>query len=118
MKQKQTVGFLLRLSIASVFLYAAIASFLQPDNWVGFFPPFLSKIFPLGFILNGFSFYQFSLSLWLLSGKKTFYAAILAAITLLGIITVNFAQLDILFRDFAILIGAIALAVQNYPKKK
>lgn len=74
-------------------------------------------MFPAQLLLAVFSFYELVLSIWILSGKKTFYAAILAAATLVGIIVSNISQTDILFRDFAIFFAAAALAVGSYGKE-
>ena len=110
------VSFLIRAGLASVFLYAAIGSFAEPDSWIGYMPMFLRNIFPADLLLTGFSIYQIILSLWLLSGKYVFYAALLSALTLVGIIVANLGVLDVLFRDFAILFSAAALAVLSYRK--
>jgi hypothetical protein len=117
MQNQKAVLILLRLSIASVFLYAAVAATLQPDNWTGYFPVFATKLLPLNVALLGFSGFQLLLSLWLLSGWKNFWSALLAAITLLGIIGANISDLDVLFRDFAIFFAAVALTVGTYPRK-
>jgi len=117
MNNRRLVVILLRISIASVFLYAAIAATLEPNNWLGYLPPVLRSIFPTQILLLGFSLYQVVLSFWILSGWKNFFAASLAALTLLAIIAANIAQIDILFRDFAIFFAAGALAVASYPEK-
>ncbi len=117
MYNPKAVLILLRLSIASVFLYAAIASTLAPYNWIGYIPQFLRNIFPGNILLGFFSLYELVLSVWILSRKKTFYAAILAAATLIGIIVSNISQADILFRDFAIFFAALALAVATLEGK-
>ena len=120
-QNQRAVNFLLRISIASVFLYAAVAATLQPQNWIWYIPQFARNIFPGQFLLFGFSSYQLLLSLWILSGRKTFYAASLASVTFLGIISANFNVLDVLFRDFAIFFASLALAIGSYnksPKKK
>lgn len=116
MHNHKAVLILLRLSISSVFLYAAIASILAPYNWIGYLPQALKNIFPAQPLLLVFSFYELALSLWILSGKKTFYAAILAAASLMGIIVSNISQIDILFRDFAIFFSALALAMATQKK--
>ena len=118
MPKFRLVLILLRISIASVFLYAAIASFLQPYNWIGYIPPVLKGIFPEQLLLFGFSTYELALALWVLSGWKTFFAASLAALTLLVIIAANYTQMDILFRDFAIFFAAGALIAASYTEKK
>ena len=112
-----TVSFLLRVGLASTFLYAAIASFFDPYSWIGYFPAFMKGIVPDSVLLNGFSIYEILLSLWLLSGKEQFYAAILSALTIAGIIIFNLGLLDVIFRDFAILFSAAALAVLSYQKR-
>jgi len=111
MKNEKLALFLLRLGIASVFLYAAIAATLEPSNWVGYLPQFLRRIFPEGTLLRLFSAYQVVLSLWLLSGKKLLYPSVLSVLTFIAIIIANIGQLDIVFRDIAILFAALSLAV-------
>ncbi len=100
--------FLLRVALAIPFLYAAIASFLQPEAWVGFFPPWLLFI-PGSVLLTIFSLYELALAFWLLSGKQAYYAALLAALSLAGIIVFNLGALDIVFRDLGLLFAALAL---------
>lgn len=111
-------SFFLRAGLALVFLYAAIASFLNPGAWEAYIPSFIGAIVPLSLFLTLFSIYQVVLALWLLSGKYTFYAAILAAVTLLGIIVPNIGDLDVIFRDVAIFFGAVALALLTYQPQQ
>lgn len=119
MQNAKLVHILLRVSIASVFLYAAVATTLQPDVWIWYMPALLRDHFPHQLLLGGFSFYEVVLSLWVLSGKQTFYAASLASLTLIGIIVANLQVLDVVFRDFAIFFASTALAVGSYePKAK
>jgi hypothetical protein len=120
-QNQKVVHFLLRISIASVFLYAAVAATLQPQNWIWYIPQFARNILSGQFLLLVFSSYQFLLSLWILSGRKIFYAASLASLTFLGIIIANSNDLDVLFRDFAIFFASVALVIGSYnktPKKK
>lgn len=116
MRHFPTVLLLLRIGIAVVFLYAAVAATLQPFNWIGYIPPVLRAIFPADLLLMGFSGFQVLLALWVLSGWKTLYAASLAAITFVAILVVNIGQIDIVFRDIAIFFAAVALAVGSTKK--
>src|SRR6185437_15575382 len=118
MQNQRIVHILLRLSIVSVFLYAAVGATIQPHNWIVYIPQAVQSVIPTQLFLTGFSLYQLILSIWLLSGWKTFYAALLAAITFLGIIGANFMALDILFRDFAIFFAALALAASSYKDSR
>ena len=117
MKHYKLALFLLRLGIASVFLYAAIAAYLEPQNWIGYIPEFFRNILPAGTLLVLFGVYQVILSLWLLWGKKIFWASLLSILTFIAIITVNIGSLDVVFRDIAILFAALSLAVLTYESK-
>ena len=110
------IRWLLRISIASVFLYAAGAATLHPENWIGFLPAWMSRFAPANLLLPGFSLFEVVLSVWVLSGWKGMYAAVLAAATLFGIIVMNPSLLDITFRDIAIFLAALALAVEEKDK--
>jgi hypothetical protein len=114
--QTRLVSFLLRTGLAIAFLYAAIASFLEPISWIGFFPAFLRELLPAEILLMVFSVYELGLALWLLSGKASYYAGLLSAATLAGIIVFNLGALDIIFRDIAILASALALVALEKPE--
>ncbi len=118
MKNQKIVLLFLRLAIASVFYYAAIASFIEPDNWIGYLPQFLRHIFPATFLLSSFSLYEFFLATWIMSGWKSFYSACLASLTLIGIIISNITLIDIVFRDIAIFFASLALATASWEKSK
>lgn len=111
MKNSILVSFLLRIGLGAAFLYAAIASFLEPESWIGFFPIWLRNLAPANYLLMTFSIYEIILAIWLFSSKKIFYAASLATLTLAGIIVFNISTLDIIFRDIPILFLALALMV-------
>lgn len=117
MKHYKLALFFLRLGIAAVFLYAAIAAYLEPQNWIGYIPQFFRNILPAGTLLVLFGVYQVILSLWLLWGKKIFWASLLSILTFIAIITVNIGSLDVVFRDIAILFAALSLAVLTYESK-
>ena len=115
---QRLVSFFLRAGLAIVFLYAAVASFLDPTSWIGFFPEWLRALFPATILRYLFSTYEIVLALWLLKGKQTFYAASLAALTLFSIIIFNTGALDIVFRDVAIFFSALGLVALSYERKK
>lgn len=113
----KAVIILLRLSIASVFIYAAVGATLQPENWLYFLPDFATNIIPANILLLCFSAFQAILSVWILTGWKPFYAGILTSFTLIAVILANLSALDVLFRDFAILFAALALTLASKQKK-
>lgn len=104
-------SFLLRIGLAFVFGYAAISALIIPEAWIGFYPQFIRSLVPDQILLYSHSFFEILLSLWLLSGKKTFYAAVFASIWIFGIILGTLDTFLITFRDVAIFFSAAALAV-------
>ena len=101
---------LLQFGLAFVFLYAALASFLRPADWVGYLPSFLKHFIPAETLLKLFSLIEIFVAVWLLSSWKSLYAALFAALMFLGITLTNLAIFDVTFRDVALLLSALALA--------
>ena len=101
----------LRIGLSVAFGYAGIGSLLQPDIWVGYLPTFISKLDSALIILKFFSISELILVVWLLSGWKVRYAAIIAACMLGGIVSANISDLTIGFRDLALIFSALALAL-------
>jgi|SRR5687767_9926198 len=110
LERQNLTALLLRTGLAVVFLYAAIASFTNPDEWVGYFPNALTGLVPADLLLTLFSVYELGLAAWLLSGVYTRYAALLCAATLTGIVLANLSLFIITFRDVALIFAALALA--------
>ena len=113
--EKQKLASLsLRIGLAAVFLYIAYASFQKPESWIAFFPSFLQSLPYAKTLLHVFSSYEIILGIWLLTGKKVVYAAILASLTLAGIVLSTLQYLDIAFRDLAIMFAALALVAMHW----
>jgi len=110
MSSRLTAARLLRAGLAFTFLYASWSSFTDPASWIGFFPRFLFTLgIPDQVLLAGFSLYEVVLGLWLLVGRQTAFAALLAAATLAGIVVLNWGALPITFRDAGLFFAALAL---------
>ena len=116
MNKQYLSNLLLRIGLAFVFLYVGIAAFLNPNNWVGFIPE-IGNFITKAILLQIHSATNILLALWLLSNKKTFYAASLSSIFLFFIVIFNLNSFDIVFRDVAILLSSLALAVLNYKNR-
>lgn len=106
----QKTAWLLKIGLAIVLLYAAISSLQHPFEWVGYLPAMLTKTISGTTLIKIFAVYELALAVWLLSGKYVRYAALLTALTLLGIVATNPSQLIITFRDIGLACMALALA--------
>lgn len=102
--------YLLRAGLIFVFLYASISSFIHPDDWVGFIPGWMRQMVSPKLLLYTHALGEIILALWLLSGKKLFWASILSAISLASITLANLGSMDLVFRDVGLTLAALALA--------
>ena len=112
MGNKKLASLFLRLGIAFSFIYAGISAFLNPQAWIGFFPVFLQN----SVLLVLHSIFVILLGVWLLWGKKVFYAATVSAVFIFLVVIFNLNSLDLLFRDVSIMLAAIALAILEHRK--
>ena len=108
---------LLRIGLASVFLYAALGSLLSPQDWLWYLPDWILKIAPAEPLLMSHALFELLLGVWLLSGKKTMYAALLAAADLLIIVLSTLSIMDVVFRDVGLIFAALALATLHKERK-
>lgn len=104
---------LLRAGLATVLAYAAIASIVSPNDWIGYVPIFVRDIIPATTALSILAIIQLIVALWLLSGIYVRLAALVTAALLAGIIVSNFNLLAITFRDIGLLFAALALVVMG-----
>lgn len=102
---------LLRIGVAFAFLYPPIDALRNPDSWIGYFPSFLHGLLPDLVLLHSFGLIEVILALWILSGKKIFIPSLIASFMLAMIILFNLNNFEILFRDVAIAIMALSLAL-------
>ena len=116
MDKQYLSNLLLRIGLAFVFLYAGMGAFINPNSWVGFIPN-IGNFITKAILLQIHSIINVLLALWLLSNKKIFYASIISSIFLFAIIIFNLNSFEIVFRDVAILLMAIALSVLSWEKK-
>jgi hypothetical protein len=107
MEEKKLASLVLRIGLAFVFIYVGIASFLNPGNWIGFLPSFLSG----GGFLLVHNIVALLIGGWLLSGRGVHWASWSSGIFIFGVIVFNWGAFDIVFRDVAILGMAIALGI-------
>ncbi|KKQ36018.1 MAG: hypothetical protein US50_C0001G0020 [Candidatus Nomurabacteria bacterium GW2011_GWB1_37_5] len=107
-----------RLGLAFPFIYAAIASYFNPDAWIGFFPSFITNSISSEILLGSWAIFQIIIALCLIIGKKILIPSIIAALMLTGILIFNIQLLDIIFRDVSILASAIVLVIISYKNQK
>jgi len=114
---KFNAEFFLRFGLAFVFLFAAISGFINPQAWLAFVPQFIGNFIPRGFFLLGHDIIMFCLGIWLISGKKTFWAAVVSCILLAGIILTSFNYFLETFRDIGLFFAAVTLAMMHKDRK-
>ncbi|MDO8509202.1 MAG: hypothetical protein Q7S27_05980 [Nanoarchaeota archaeon] len=114
MDRKHLAIFFIRIGLAFVFLYAGIGIITNPDSWIGFVPKIVSKFMSTYVVLYSHAILDIILGVWLIYGKRVFYASILCSLNLLSIIIFNAGSMDIIFRDISILFSSLALGILSY----
>ena len=115
----KVTSLILRVGVAFAFLYPPLSALSNPDSWIGYFPQFLAYAgIPSEVLLHGFGIIEVIIALWLLSGWRIIWPAVLATLMLVGIVIFNLAQFEVLFRDVSIAAAAVALAVDAWYKKE
>jgi uncharacterized membrane protein YphA (DoxX/SURF4 family) len=113
LKAKKTnvwvVSWLLRIGLATVFIYAAISAFREPAAWISFVPHFTTKFVDAKTSLDIISVLQLIVAAGLLLGKYVRIWALISVGLLGGIIIFNLSSLLITFRDVGLLFMALAL---------
>ncbi len=111
--QNRTATVLLRWGIAFVFFYAAVSALVHSQDWLGYFPEFLRRLFGTNqyALISLFSVYEIVLAGWLFLGKNLKLTAGLAFLSLAGITIANIQLLDVVFRDVGLALAALALYV-------
>ena len=102
----------MRLAVAFPLLYVAFGFWKNPDAWLGYIPSFVQSFgVPQNILLTAIMTVHVILALWILSGWRLFFSALIAAVFFTSIVYFNLNQLDVLFRDIALALAALALAV-------
>ena len=117
MKIKYDGLFFIRIGLAFVFIFAALSAFFNPQAWIGYVPSFVTNFVTRAFFLFFHDVINLALGIWLLSGKKTFWAAVVSCIVLAGIIITNLGAFLVTFRDVGLFFAAVALAVLSKNKR-
>lgn len=106
---------LLRVALAFSFIYPPLAAFSDPYSWVGYFPtPLLDFVAPHQILLlHAFGMVEIMLAVWVVFARRVRIPALLMAVILFAIVGLNFAQMDVVFRDVALALASLALAMRR-----
>ncbi len=99
----------LRIGFCFIYLYAAIESQLNPDNFLKYIPEMVKNLINPSTFLLTFSVFEIFLASWFLSGIKTKYAGIISFFLMTLIIFPNFVYFSVLFRNVSIAMASLAL---------
>jgi hypothetical protein len=117
-KLEKLPSLLIRLGLAFVFIYAAMAMELAPKDFIHYVPEFVRQIIPVEPFLHVYGVYEIVLALWLLSNKWVSYSSILSTVTLMGITVLNIDVLNVVFRNIGIIFASLALFVMSLIEKQ
>ena len=118
-----SANLLLRVAVAFAFVFPALNAIGNPDEWLGYFPPFVVGIAQsIGMsdlvLLHAFGAMEAIIALWILWGRKGYIPAAAAAVVLALIVVLDSSQFTILFRDVSIALAAAALSIDFWRKER
>lgn len=108
---------ILRIGVGSAFIYPAVDSFLHPSAWIGYFPNFLRDATGDSTILIVWAVIELIVGIWIISGWRIFIPSLAAVVSLLGIVVFNLSQIQVIFRDIALLAPALVLALSSIKRR-
>ena len=114
--QADIIHLLLRAGLAFALLYAAYGGFVNQSLWIGYLPSETLGI-ARETLLHLWGIGEVILAVWLFSGWRIWYPALISTVGLLAIVGFNFSQLSVLFRDVALAFSAVALVVWHTPQE-
>lgn len=112
--RQKIVSWLLRVGVSFTFLYAAYSGYVSPSMWVGYVPDLPVPI-DSSVLLQLWGAFEVLFALWLLSGWRIYYPALVLAFVTGLLMVFNLSQFSILFRDVTIIFASLALIVLHYP---
>ena len=115
---KEKISYLiLKLAVAFPLLYGAWSEYLRPKYWGAFVPVSLTHFVSIGIILWIVSVLQVVVASWILFSHRPFAPALTTAIYLGLVVLFNArwgtVSFDIFYRDIAIALAALSLAVKS-----
>ena len=121
MDSSKLANWALRAAIAFAFLYPPYAALQDPTSWLSYFPHFVlattqGLAIPDLVVLHAFGLLEVVLALWILSGWRVYIPATVAALILLAIVVLDFADFEVLFRDLALALAALSLALHSFAR--
>lgn len=118
LSKTELAKWLLRFGLAFVFVYATIEIYINPQNFLKYTPKSVLTYVPLDFFLNAFGVVELAVAVWLVSGWKGEYPALLSFMMMVGIVAFNMEHFQVLFRNVAIAFGSLALVCLELEKIK
>lgn len=106
--QFQSPAMLLRVGLGLTFLYAGIASLIDPIPWVGYLPAWTSALAPATTLIPIHGIFQAALGFALITGTLLRLTALVATLDLAGIL-VSYGIDGVTFRDLGLLFATLAL---------
>jgi len=113
-RKEKISQFVLRAGLSFSLFYAGIGGFLEPQNWIGYFPGFLQEYIPGATLLIFWGILEIILGSWILFGKRIFWPSLIAFLALLGVVFFNWGARDVVFLDITIASVALALALKHW----
>ena len=115
MRSDSRAELVLRIGLAFAFLYPPLNAIMDPNAWIGYFPQFLRGYVDDLVLLHSFGVIEAVIALWILSGKRIFLPSAAAFVMLVAIVTMDYTEFQVVFRDLSIAAIALYFCIKYRP---
>lgn len=112
---RDTAEIVLRTGLAFAFLYPPLNALVDPNAWIGYFPPFTRGVVDDMIMLHAFGVLEVIIAIWILWGRYIFYPAAAAFVLLVAIVVLDYTEFQVVFRDLSIAAIALYFTIKYRP---
>lgn len=118
MNTLRAIDLLLRLGVSFSLLFPPFNAFLDPYQWLGYFPTFVMDVVPDMVLLYGFGGLLIIAGLWILSGRNIFLPSVFATVVFVLVVLFNLPDFQTLFSTLSVSAMALALSLMHRPHRE
>ena len=116
-KLQLNAPFLITFGLGLTFIYAGVDALANPANWIGYIPQWTSVIMPREYLLAAHAMFELLLGIMLIAHLYLHAVSFIVACDIAIILLISGVD-AVTFRDFGLLMAAIALFILTQKTKE
>jgi len=116
MSRQKAVSLLLQFATSLYLTYVGVASLINPDIWISYFPSYIHNLTFAFVLLKLWALFLLFLAIWIMSGKRIFIPTFVATIILILTTLISLPIPEYFFHNVALTCGAFSLCIIHSPR--